>query len=1024
MNKLVKKWSLFSATALAIACAVCSMTTVSSQPVEALGVTASYTNDTVSSANLQSLNIDGFTSLDDFTNYFALTYDDVTYPKNETAIAIGDVASYDETNASVKISNNTQQYLGIQFHPDGTIGADNYYGKTSLGNFEVKINLKGIDVGSSENIYFGSRIYSLHGENIAEHESDDIAANVKLQARLTGSSSGQWTLAKHDGTMSTVSGTNKYFSKEKVDSGITLTVGYVNNYCYMYADTTAGEKDGGYIIAKTDDLAENAVSKLNGNQAFAMYFTGSSTYAPEIEISSFSYKRLDTAYDAYASDETSMNVIKKQLGLDNVEAEWADGYTEDASNKSQYLQSLNINGFESVNDFTDWFKLDSSSSSKVEGTDYTQTVENGALTLSATSGTGFRLLPFNTTGNAYLGNFEVKIKVKTYQSHNVYFGSRISTDSNSLQNEGLKAILNGGTTLTSWHNTAIQSGANSTSVTEATITLGFIDNACYFYVGDEPNGVLSDVSIYTRTYAGNATNTRNAWQAFGIYLYAGAKVEISSFSYRRLTEYPYNAPTATVDESVESVYEYLDTQRAMQEATFADGATAANSSTVQSVDMPQMESLHSFTEYFKQGYVVSGESSAVYIWGTLDYNATNKSVKLGVPSDGTTNTMRTQWRFMPQETYGRSYLGNYEMSLTFKVDATKISTDKNIYFGNYQKWDNESYYVASTNQLYLSGGTVNGKAAWTINGSQSNVIDVEEYLKVTIGYVNGFYYWYLGEPTGAYTLGYKDITQNSDNTARDGNQVFAITMTEGMEIELCSFSYERLSSDTYAVVNTFSYDRTDTADVEDDEELFIKERAEEQKRLYETGVLDSQEYEMIEGASVRLSDPSGLRFAATFKEEYINFWEEERGYTVELGVLIAPSVYITEENGALTFENTNYTLNKEYIQIVCEDKESGLKYSIINGLARVNGVLKVKTANYTVAFTGVAYLHIKDADGNIVYTKYAAIHDNVRSMKDVVDAALADETANYTDTEIEYLQALKAAGEGTTTDTESAGEAT
>lgn len=1076
MNKLVKKGSLLAATALALVSAVCGVTAIKAQPVNAADVNAAaniveeYSSTTTqNSSTLQRFSISSFESLADFTNYFSFTYDNVEHK----TFNLTDVATYNSSTKKINIKNdeyvtdidNTSNvpYFAIQFNPDGLNIGGSEYGKTKLGNFEVKITLDGVDASSGENVYFGSRITSLYGEYLLAHESDNIGQNVRLRACLTGGvkeggmgADGVWTMTPAP-TMTRVDGKDHHFEEGKVTSGMTVTVGYINNYCYMYADTTGGAKDGGVIIAKAP-LMEIKDSALDGNQNFAIYFTGSRDSQTEVNISSFSYERLDTEFDINALESETLAAVQARVGT-NVVAEWAEGYTESATNKSQHLDLLSINRFNSTADFTDWFALDYLHRTAVLGTDYSMSVSNGALTIEAlpSKTVGFRLLPFDIYGNAYLGNFEVKIKIEqTYSggSRNVYFGSRTNWSNNGLNNEGLAAALYNGTTLdntkytsSSATNATIQSGAYQNITSATTLTLGYIDNACYFYTGNAPASDLSNVTIATKTYFTGTTYDRNGGQMFGIYLHtgtlpnsqekAGAKITISSFSYRRLDEnkYPYSAPNATLDASVAAVKEYLKEGEIYPHATFTENTfgTAKNSATLQNVNVEEMDSLDSFTDYFQLAY---GSRHYIYdyfhLWSTLSYNSTNKSVQIIAPrtralteeeiAAGKTKNYHTEWRFMPQETYGTSYLGNYEMHLTIKANSSDMMASRNVYIGNYNS-GTDNY--TSTNALFkLYGGTVDGVGVWTINGDSQNYVPVEEELRITIGFVNGFYYYYVNEPNANYGIKYKQLASNADATL-EGNQVFALALTEGTKIEVCSFSYERLSSTTYAnAVNTFKVrnDVTDENMKTQDEYKFIEERMAARIREYELGVLQTQEYAQINGASVRLSDPYGLRFSATFREDYINFWEQERGYKVELGVLVAPTQLL--KNGALTFENGNYTLGNQYIKIVCEDGDR--KYAIIDGYARVNGVLKVNlSSHYGVKFTGVPYLRILKGDGTVVYTKYTTsgiyyytnegsteyVASNAgnqisRSMRYVVREALADKTAEYTEREINYLKSL------------------
>lgn len=1059
MRKFVKKLSMLTASVLGVTGAVCGLLTLKSQSVVADTVTtnnmtAVYSSTTHNSSNLQTLNISSFTGVSDFNKYFSFTYDDEIYDPFE----MSDVVSYKNNKINIKNDkyavandNGRSPYFGIQFHPDGVMTKDSYYGKTSLGNFEVKITLDGVDPSNGENIYFGSRITTLDGESLFGHPSDLYLNNVRLQARLTGSDDGAWTMSSSADSL--VYGKNHHFANDKVTNGMTVTVGFINNYCYMYADTkengTTILKDGDVMIAKVP-LMEVGPSQVDGNESFVMYFTGSKGAETEINISSFSYRRLDSAFDYDADDSTSFALVRKE----NPEgvARWTNGEpSETETNKSQYLEELYIDKFTTNEDFYKWFSLDYQSRNATEGVNYTTTASNGNLTIEmiGTNKAGFRLLP-NENSIAELGNFEVKIGftgATNKANANIYFGSRIHSYTNQLQDNGLKAIFSNGNGLTSWGATSTNYTGANTTVSSGTLTVGFIDNACYYYVGDKASD-LSNVSIIKKNYSANEQDAYNANQVFAIYFHEGAKLTMTSFSYRRLNteKFPYNAKNVTADASVTEVRTYLGSGDAKEvvlypEATFS--GDTKTSATVQTVNMPEMKSLHSFTDYFKLAYNdrTSGTqfNDGWHTWSTLAYNKQNKSVKIIVPQDGIGNTEHTEWRFMPEGDYDSSYLGNYEMTITLKTNPDSVATNRNIYIGNYNISNNNGYESSWSSANYsgdnalfrLTGGALaDGTKVWTVNNQSSNIVPVGDKVKVTIGFVNGLYYSYVNNPTRDYFVSCKQDglqEQTQANKHLEGNQLFALTLTEGSEVEICSFTYERLTDD--ALVESFNIEsgkKMTQANMKNtDEYKYVEKRMAAKIRAYELGVLQTQEYNMLDGASVRFSDPYGLRFAATFQEKYINFWEKERGYKVELGALIAPTSIVTPND--LRFESS-YVLDRDYIQIVCETPTR--KYAIIDGYARVNCVLKVSLpSNYERDFVGVSYLRILDEEGNVVYTKYATggiyyylttngettatqyVADTkdktVRNMKFVVQEALKDATAHYTEAEKTYLLGLE-----------------
>ncbi|MBQ7924371.1 MAG: hypothetical protein IJ329_03595 [Clostridia bacterium] len=322
MTKSKNKKLLIALCAMAAACSIGAVTTLASVSADetatdtgttASNVTAVYSDETnKTSATIDSLNITEFSALTDFTDWFALGNANSTQ-------TLSDYVTYDETNKSVTISNTAQTGLDFRFHPDGTIGSDGYYGKTQLGNFEIKMTVRGLNVGDSENMYMASR---------GQWDSSG-AEYMNLRALLTGKEDGKHNLGANQ---SYVSGVGKGAAYENLDTsnGITLTVGYVNNYMYFYHGDYL---ENGYNVVKASIAENTANSARDGNQTFALFFTGSGSYATEMEILDFSYERLDEAFAFDATDETSLAAITTRLAVPETPSnEYADELDFDFTN--------------------------------------------------------------------------------------------------------------------------------------------------------------------------------------------------------------------------------------------------------------------------------------------------------------------------------------------------------------------------------------------------------------------------------------------------------------------------------------------------------------------------------------------------------------------------------------------------------------------------------------------------------------------------------------------------------------------
>jgi len=179
----------------------------------------------------------------------------------------------------------------------------------------------------------------------------------------------------------------------------------------------------------------------------------------------------------------------------------------------------------------------------------------------------------------------------------------------------------------------------------------------------------------------------------------------------------------------------------------------------------------------------------------------------------------------------------------------------------------------------------------------------------------------------------------------------------------------------------------DGANTRKDTGLYFDNIAISEVKKPDAEIFAEQTFAMIDGAQVRMAKPTGLRFSALYAKEYVEYWTAE-GYEVEMGMLIAPTQFITAEKGALTLENTNYVLDKDYKKIVCEE------CSVFGDNYRLNGVLKVAENHYDVAFTGIAY--VKLTKDGVTMVKYATGTENSRSIKAVAAAALEANKTNVT----------------------------
>ena len=159
--------------------------------------------------------------------------------------------------------------------------------------------------------------------------------------------------------------------------------------------------------------------------------------------------------------------------------------------------------------------------------------------------------------------------------------------------------------------------------------------------------------------------------------------------------------------------------------------------------------------------------------------------------------------------------------------------------------------------------------------------------------------------------------------------------------------------------------------------------------------LAEDSFDMMKGASVRKSGYAGIRFSALYNADELNYWMNNKGCTVEIGMLLTTGAQLAvgEE---LTFNTTNK------IAILCTNngavREDGT-YRFNGGISPVKDV-----SSYTKEYVGRAY--VKITVGDLVFYKYATVNDNVRTIAGVAQDALNDSESGLTATEREFLQKI------------------
>ena len=154
------------------------------------------------------------------------------------------------------------------------------------------------------------------------------------------------------------------------------------------------------------------------------------------------------------------------------------------------------------------------------------------------------------------------------------------------------------------------------------------------------------------------------------------------------------------------------------------------------------------------------------------------------------------------------------------------------------------------------------------------------------------------------------------------------------------------------------------------------------------------------GASIRIDEPTGIRFMGLVSKSYVERLESQ-GKTVTMGMLITPTDYLEGVEFTKAALDSKTFDTPAYLEIDAAEetvKEDG-DYYVIKCV-----IGNIKTANYNRDFSAILYVK---ADGEIVaYSDYNEVF-NSRSVAEVAEAAYCDlkdakdDTYKYEITEFE-----------------------
>ncbi len=144
--------------------------------------------------------------------------------------------------------------------------------------------------------------------------------------------------------------------------------------------------------------------------------------------------------------------------------------------------------------------------------------------------------------------------------------------------------------------------------------------------------------------------------------------------------------------------------------------------------------------------------------------------------------------------------------------------------------------------------------------------------------------------------------------------------------------------------------------------------------------------DLINGASIRIDEPTGLRFTGLIYKSYIDTFKAKYGEdNVIMGMLITPTDYLTD------VEFTKEALDAS--------EREGVKYLEIDALTvledgdyyKINcAITNIKSENYERAFSAILYVKVVDGENvEYIYSDYDS-ENNSRTVADIAVAAYND----------------------------------
>ena len=156
-------------------------------------------------------------------------------------------------------------------------------------------------------------------------------------------------------------------------------------------------------------------------------------------------------------------------------------------------------------------------------------------------------------------------------------------------------------------------------------------------------------------------------------------------------------------------------------------------------------------------------------------------------------------------------------------------------------------------------------------------------------------------------------------------------------------------------------------------------------------------FAMVDGASIRYSQPLGLRFIAELGEqEYTQLKTEESGVVKKMGMFIMPWDYVADENDVIEITDyANVETKLDYIFYASDGSVEDRIYEYEDEQGdtyyRANGVIaNLKLKNYAREFVGIGYISRTVGDKTTYTYMDVSKDEQVRSSAYVAIEAYAD----------------------------------